>query len=69
MRGVHPQAVWAGSMGAMAIGCGWTHGACMSNARTRDHRHAAGTHGRHRSRGAGHGASSGRGGGHTQEEA
>ena len=69
MRGVHPQAVWASSMDAMAIGCGWKHGEDLSNARTGDHRHAAGTHGRHRSRGTGHGASSGRGGRHTQGEA
>ena len=30
--GVRPQAVWAGSMGALAIGCGVKHGECMANA-------------------------------------
>ena len=33
--GVRPQAVWAGSMGALAIGCGVKHGECMANASNR----------------------------------
>ncbi len=31
MKGVHPQAVWAGSMGAMAIGRGLKHSECMAS--------------------------------------
>ena len=31
MMGVHPQAVWAGSMGALAIGRGLKHGECLAS--------------------------------------